>query len=185
MRHIVFMILVLCVTQNQFVDESTVILEDIEVDASNVAKDLIQKFEGFKPKPYLDAGGIPTIGFGTTIYPNGNKVALTDPAISEETALEYLMHNLEQKCDRINPLIKVPVTQNQFDAICSFTYNLGVHSLQISTLLKKLNKSDYAGAADEFLKWKYDNGVALKGLEQRRHAERELFLKSTISVASE
>jgi lysozyme len=184
MRHIVFMLLVLCVTQNQFIDETIIVLEDIEVDASDTAKDLIQKFEGFRANPYADGGGVPTIGFGTIMYPDGTRVALSDPPITEEVALGYLMTNLQQKCDHINPLIKVPVTQNQFDAICSFTYNVGVHSLAISMLLKKLNDSDYAGAADEFLKWKYDNGVVESGLVKRRQAERDLFLKSDVSVAS-
>lgn len=184
MKHLIVVFLIIFVTQNTIVNDKIFLMETVEVDASENAKGLIQRFEGFKPAPYLDAGGIPTIGFGTTVYPSGIKVTLDDTQITLKQAKEYLEHNLNQKCDSINSLIKVPVTQNQFDAVCSFTYNLGVHSLRVSTLLKKLNVSDYSGAADEFLKWKYDNGIVLKGLEERRQAERELFLRGDFDVAT-
>ena len=70
----------------------------------------------------------------------------------------------------------MPVTQNQFDALVSFTYNLGAGNLRSSTLLKKLNAGDYAGAADEFPKWNKAGGKELAGLTRRRNAERDLFL---------
>ncbi|WP_312069487.1 lysozyme, partial [Acinetobacter sp.] len=77
----------------------------------------------------------------------------------------------------VNNLVKVPLSQNQFDALVSLTYNIGSTAFKNSTLLKKLNAKDYAGAADQFLRWNKGGGKVLKGLVRRREAERALFLK--------
>ncbi|EDH9820259.1 TPA_asm: lysozyme, partial [Salmonella enterica subsp. enterica serovar Typhimurium] len=76
----------------------------------------------------------------------------------------------------VSRLVKVKLTQGQFDALVSFAYNLGARTLSSSTLLRKLNSGDYAGAADEFLRWNKAGGKVLNGLTRRREAERALFL---------
>jgi GH24 family phage-related lysozyme (muramidase) len=137
---------------------------------------LIEQFEGCKLQPYLDSVGIPTIGIGTTHYPDGTAVAMKDPPISKEDAYSFLKIHLLQDCAAVARLVKVPVNDNQFAALVSFTYNLGVGALTSSTLLKKLNSGEVDVAANEFLKWDHAGGVAVKGLTRRRQAERALFL---------
>ena len=96
--------------------------------------------------------------------------------ITKEQATELMMNELNKNERSINRLIKVELNQNQFDALCSFVYNLGAGSLQVSTLRKKLNNGEYLDAANEFLKWVYGGGKKLKGLVRRRLAEREMFI---------
>lgn len=139
---------------------------------------LIKEFEGFSSKPYLCPAGIPTIGYGNTFYSNGIKVTLKDTPISEQEAsalLEYVANKTFG--EYINKVLKVEVTQNQFDALVSFAYNLGNGNLTSSTLLKKVNSKDFVGASNEFLKWNKSNGKVLKGLTTRREAEKALFMK--------
>lgn len=140
---------------------------------------LIQSFEGFSSKAYDDGVGVWTIGWGTTRYEDGSKVKRGD-SISVERALELFMHDLAQFEKAVRDSVKVPLTQNQYDALVSFTYNVGVGALQGSTVLRKLNSGDYQGAADALLSWNKGrvNGelVELKGLTRRRNAERDLFL---------
>ena len=82
---------------------------------------------------------------------------------------------------RIASLVKVPLTENQFAALCSFVYNVGSGAFQRSTARMKLNRKDYLGCADEFLRWKYAGGSPIKGLLRSRVAERELFLDEEIT----
>ena len=137
---------------------------------------LIESFEGCVLKPYLDSVKIPTIGIGTTVYPDGRKVTMSDPAITKEKAYEYLRDHLSKDCAFVESVLKVPVTDNQFAALASFTYNVGRDALKKSTLLRKLNAGDVKGAADQFLKWDHAGGKVVAGLTRRRKAERELFL---------
>ncbi|EPH0070380.1 lysozyme, partial [Acinetobacter baumannii] len=109
-------------------------------------------------------------------YPNGVRVKKGDTC-TEQQAETYLKNDLTKFEVVINKLVKVSLTQNQFDALASFTYNLGETNLANSTLLKKLNKGDYQGAADQFLVWNKAGGKVMKGLVRRREAERALFLK--------
>ena len=95
----------------------------------------IASFESFVSKPYLDTGHVPTIGYGTTIYPNGKKVKMSDKPITEAEALAYKMYHIEKRC---YPYIDVVLNQNQFDAICSFVYNVGGEAFRTSTLRKKI-----------------------------------------------
>lgn len=135
---------------------------------------LIRHFEGLELEAYPDpaTGGEPyTIGYGHT----GSDVYL-GLTITEEKALELLSEDLRKFEKAVNDKVKVDLTQDQFDALVSFTYNCGPTNLAKSTLLKKLNKKDYQGAADEFPKWRKANGKVMKGLERRRAAERALFL---------
>lgn len=143
---------------------------------SNVGLNLIKGFEGKRINAYDDGVGVWTIGFGTIKYPNGVRVKKGD-VCTEQQAEEYLRNDLTKFESAVNKLVKVPLTQNQFDALASFTYNLGETNLTNSTLLKKLNKRDYQGAADQFPLWKTAKGKVLPGLIRRREAERALFLK--------
>jgi lysozyme len=139
--------------------------------------DLIKFYEGFRAAPYLDFCKIPTIGYGCTYYPDGRKVTLLDSPVTEEQASELLQEILQTYfCPNIERLIKVDLNDNQFSALVSFAYNLGLHSLEKSTLLKYVNSENYAAASREFLKWSKANGTILLGLLQRRKEETQLFL---------
>lgn len=138
--------------------------------------DLIKKFEGLQLKPYLCPAGIPTIGYGSTLYPDGTRVKTTDKPITKDKAEDILRATLGSYERAVNNLVKVPLTQNQFDALVSFTYNVGGVNLADSTLLKLLNKKDYVGAAKEFDRWTKAKGKVLPGLVVRRDDEQKLFL---------
>ncbi len=143
---------------------------------SSKGKAIIKQYEGFRAKPYLCPAGVPTIGYGATYYADGRKVTLKDAAIVEADADKLLDKMLVKYEDAVNRYVQVPMTQNQFDALVSFCYNLGQENLRNSTLLKKLNNKDYNGAADQFLRWDKANGRVLAGLTARRRDERRLFL---------
>lgn len=148
------------------------------MNISSKGLDLIKKWEGCKLQAYLDPVGIPTIGYGTIAYPDGRQVAMGD-RITQEQADGFLLHECTSICARIEGLCKAPINQNQYDALVSFSYNVGVGAFGDSTLLRKLNESDYAGAASEFLRWNKGtvNGqmVELQGLTNRRMDEKVLF----------
>ena len=140
--------------------------------------DLIKRFEGFRSKPYKCSAGVPTIGYGATFYTNGKRVTMADPAISEEDALALLAEMLKKFEQYVDSYCIDTITQNQFDALVSFCYNLGPANLKASTLLKKvnLNPNDETIRA-EFMKWNKAGGRALKGLTLRRTAEADLYFK--------
>ena len=143
---------------------------------SKTGIDLISSFEGIRLNAYDDGVGVWTIGIGTTVYPNGVKVKKGDKCTLEQVK-EYFAHDLKRFESSVNNLVKVPLSQNQFDALVSLTYNIGQTAFGNSTLLKKLNAKDYQGAADQFLRWNKGGGKVMKGLVRRREAERALFLK--------
>ncbi|EPH0728800.1 lysozyme [Enterobacter hormaechei] len=136
---------------------------------------LIKQFEGCKLTAYQDSVGVWTIGYGWT-QPVDGKPIRAGMTIKQETAERMLKTGLISYESDVSRLVKVGLTQGQFDALVSFTYNLGARSLSTSTLLRKLNAGDYAGAADEFLRWNKAGGKVLSGLTRRREAERALFL---------
>lgn len=137
---------------------------------------LIKEFETFKSKPYLCPAGVPTIGYGSTYYPDGRKVKLSDPPITEEEASELLNNTLDNYELAVNRLCKVHLNQNQFDALVSFTYNLGEENFRTSTLLKKVNSNPSDPAiANEFARWVKSKGKTLNGLIRRREAESKLY----------
>lgn len=137
---------------------------------------IIKEFEGLILNAYDDGVSVWTIGYGTIRYPNGTRVKRGDK-ITLEQAEQYLRHDLSNFEDTVNSLVKVPLTQNQFDALTSLVYNIGSSAFSKSTLLKKLNAKDYKGAADQFLVWNKAGGRTLQGLINRRTKERQLFLK--------
>lgn len=136
---------------------------------------LIKQFEGCKLTAYQDSVGVWTIGYGWT-QPVDGKPIRAGMTIKQETAERLLKTGLVSYESDVYRLVKVGLTQGQFDALVSFTYNLGARSLSTSTLLRKLNAGDYAGAADELLRWNKAGGKVLNGLTRRREAERALFL---------
>lgn len=141
--------------------------------------ELIKYFEGLRLQPYLDSVKIPTIGYGTIKYENGTSVTMKDPAITKERAEELLLHYIKKFEADVNKLVKVKLTQNQFDALVSFTYNLGPTNLRQSTLLAQVNESKFKDAANSFLKWINAGGKPIEGLKVRRRKEKELFEDAT------
>ena len=143
---------------------------------SNKGKAIIKQYEGFRAKPYLCPAGVPTIGYGATYYTDGRKVTLRDAPISEADADKLLDKMLGKYEDAVNRYVQVPITQNQFDALVSFCYNVGQENLRNSTLLKKVNAKASKGPAEKFLRWNRAGGKVLAGLTKRRTDERKLFL---------
>jgi len=145
---------------------------------------VIKNFEGLRLTAYRDIAGVWTIGYGSTRYHDGRPVKPGDKLASEQQASALFSNTLGQYENAVNQYVKVPLTQPQFDALVSFTYNEGTGALKESTLLKKLNEKDYAGAADQFLAWdKITNPHTSEKevcvtLSVRRKEERELFLST-------
>ena len=138
---------------------------------------LIREFEGFRSKPYQCPAGVPTIGYGSTRYEDGTPVTLNDEPIDQARANDIMRTTLAREYEpAVQRYVKVPLTQGQYDALVDFAYNAGAKNLLQSTLLKKLNAKNYAGASKEFEKWVYGGGKVLPGLVRRRKAEQALFL---------
>lgn len=137
-------------------------------------KNLIKEFEGFRSTAYVCPAGVVTVGYGTTRI-NGNPVELGTKITTDE-AEQFLEQDLKGFESAVNQNVIVEITENQFDALVSFVYNVGVGNFKKSTLLKKLNAGKINEAADEFLKWNKAGGKTLAGLTTRRKAERKLFL---------
>jgi lysozyme len=157
---------------NDVVDE----LQPTGMKTSQVGIDLISSLEDTRFEAYDDGVGVWTIGIGTTVYPNGVRVKKGDSCTLDQ-AKSYFAHDLKRFEASVNNLVKVPLSQNQFDALVSLVYNIGSGNFASSTLLKKLNAKDYAGAAEQFPRWNKAKGKVLNGLTRRRDAERALFLK--------
>ncbi|WP_151838040.1 MULTISPECIES: lysozyme [unclassified Acinetobacter] len=147
-----------------------------DMATSQVGIDLITSFEDLRLAAYDDGVGVWTIGYGTTVYPNGIGVKRGD-SCTKTQAMSFFQHDLRRFEASVNNLVKVPLSQNQFDALVSLVYNIGSGNFASSTLLKKLNAKDYQGAADQFPRWNKAGGKVLNGLVRRREAERALFLK--------
>ena len=137
--------------------------------------DLMHQFEGLKLDAYLCPANIPTIGWGSTFYENGRKVKLGDK-ITKDRADALFLGVAEDFAKRVRTLLKKELNENQFSALVSFTYNVGVGALQKSTLLKKvnLNPADLT-IHNEFMKWNKAGGKVLNGLTRRREAESKLY----------
>lgn len=143
---------------------------------SNNGVDLIKYYEGFSAKTYICPAGKPTIGYGHVVLP-GEKFSVIDIATAEELLLKDL--DKVQICIKNN--VEIPLTQNQFDALCSFIYNVGITAFINSTLLKMINLNDQ-DASQQLLRWckaKDKNGefYTLPGLLKRRQSEKDLFDK--------
>ena len=132
--------------------------------------DLIKSFEGCKLKAYRDQVGVLTIGYGHT----GNDVS-EDQVIDQDRADQLLLNDLSRFCLGVESSVTVYISDNQFAALVSFSFNLGLGSLRSSTLLKLINEGNLDGAALEFVKWNKAGGVVNPGILRRRQAEQALF----------
>jgi lysozyme len=144
---------------------------------SQTGIDLIKSFEGLKLDAYLCSSKIPTIGYGNTFYPNKTRVKLGDKLKNKQEAEELLKLALIEYEKNVSALFyNVILNQNQFDALVSFAYNLGVGALAGSTLFRKIkiNTNDQTIAL-EFARWNLSAGVKSNGLIKRRKAEAKLY----------
>ena len=137
--------------------------------------DLIKKFEGLKLQAYKDVAGIWTIGYGLTMYPNGTKVKQGDK-ISKEQADKYFQETLQKFAQGVENAIKQPVNNNQFAALVSFAYNVGINAFKESTLLKLVNENPNNPAIEaQFMRWINAGGRPVQGLVNRRKEEANLY----------
>ena len=156
-------------------NEPETINETGSIYAKNISQrgiEFIKKYEDFSPTPYPDGQGM-SIGYGHQIRKGEILNYLT-----RETADKLFMEDLKQVYEPIiHKHVKVNLTQGQYDALCSFVYNFGEPKFKQSTLLKRLNQKDYAGASEEFERWVNFNGKPHKGLTKRRAEETQMFLE--------
>ena len=141
------------------------------MNLSSQGLDTIKGFEQLRLTAYLDTGGVWTIGFGHT------RSALSGMQISEARALMLLAEDVAEAVAAVNKLVRVPLEQYEFDALVSFVFNIGVGAFKSSTMLRCINdRAEPMRIGTEFLRWVYDNGKKIAGLETRRRKERLLFL---------
>jgi lysozyme len=152
----------------------------MQINAAGLA--LIKEFEGLRLRAYLCPAGVATIGYGTTVYPNGRRILVGDE-ITQQQAEDFLRNDLRAFEREVARMVLVPSNENQFSALVSFAYNVGSQALQKSTLLRYINAHDFAAAAGEFGRWNRAAGKVLPGLVRRRAAERELFTRPVTAPA--
>jgi lysozyme len=156
------------------------------VKVSQKCIEQIKKDEGVRSRPYQCPALLWTIGVGHVIDPHHAKVKLADRkqlsipdgwdrVLSAAEIDEILRKDLNRFEAGVLRLVKVPLTQGQFDALVSFSFNVGLGNLQNSTLRMKVNRKDYTGAAEQFLVWTKAGGKVLPGLVKRRTHEKEMF----------
>lgn len=140
---------------------------------------LIKKHEGLRLEPYSCPAGVPTIGYGNTVYENSRAVSLDDESITEERAEGLLKHILEQFEFGVNKYLTKDINQSQFDALVSFSYNLGLGSLKSSTLLKRVNYNPCDKDIEfQFSRWNKAGNKVLPGLVKRRKEESDLYFQT-------
>lgn len=135
--------------------------------------EFLKKWEGFKAEAYKDTGGVWTIGYGTIKWMG--KPVEQGMKMTEKEAELALQADLAWAQTAVNQLVRYPLTQNMFDALVSFVYNVGEDAFRKSTLLRLLNQGRKSEAAKQFERWRFDNGRIVVGLLNRREAERALF----------
>lgn len=140
------------------------------LETSPVGLELVTDFEGCKLEPYKCPGDVWTSGVGHTATTRPGEV------LSHEQVASNLVTDVKDAERIVNRYVRVPLTQGQFDALVSFSFNVGEGNFRSSTLLKKLNAGDYAGACHQLPRWIYSSGKKLAGLERRRLAERDICL---------
>ena len=145
------------------------------MEVNKAGKDLIKRFEGCKLKAYKCPAGLWTISWGLTFYPDGTKVKEGD-VITQQQAEDYFNAIVDDFAKKVDALIKSNVSENNFSALVSFAYNVGMGNFQRSTLLRKVNANPKdTTIRAEFMKWTKANNVVLKGLVRRREAEAKLY----------
>lgn len=146
---------------------------------SNELVNVIAQFEGYSPFVYKDAVGNPTIGYGHLI--TKGETAFKQPLLPPD-ADKLLRRDLSPKVDAVNKLVNRPLYPSQFNALVSFTYNVGEGSLKKSTLLKKVNTQQDLEVPPQFLKWSSADGKVLSGLQMRRRLEAQMYKSGTEQV---
>jgi lysozyme len=145
------------------------------MEVNKAGRDLIKKFEGCKLRAYKCPAGLWTISWGLTFYPDGTKVKEGD-VITQQQAENYFNAIVDDFAKKVDALIKSNVSENNFSALVSFTFNVGIGNFQRSTLLRKVNANPKdATIPAEMRKWVRANGEVLKGLVRRREAEAKLY----------
>ncbi|MCW1968869.1 MAG: lysozyme [Anaerolineae bacterium] len=142
-----------------------------QLSCSPRGRSLIQKFAGLRLTAYQDQGGVWIIG-----YKHTGPDVIEGLTITQKEAEQLLINDLTRFNNGVNALVTVKINQNQFDALVSFAYQLGLGSLQQSTLIRLLNAGNFQAAADQFPRWDRAGGKEVAGLLAQRNAERELFL---------
>jgi len=142
------------------------------------ALSFIKKAEGgLYLKAYQDSGGVWTIGWGSTYDFDKQRKVQQGDVITEAQAQKWLDMETSQNAMDIKKLVTVPLNNNQLNALISFVYNVGINGFKASSMLRLLNSgADKNTVAAQFDRWVYDNGVKVKGLINRRTAEKKLFL---------
>jgi lysozyme len=140
-------------------------------------RQLIEGWEGLRLEPYADAVGVATVGYGHT----GDDVSLDMDPITQNQADQLLAADLQRFEDGVNAMVADATSQQQFDAMTSFAYNLGESALRGSTLLRLHNAGDYAGAAEQFGRWNHAGGRVLPGLTRRRAGEAAVYAQGDYS----
>jgi len=135
--------------------------------------DLVKQSEGFSAHPYRDSAGYGTVGYGHKIVAGED----FEDGLTVSEAETLMREDLDKAAHAVNELVKVPLTQGQFDALADFTFNLGGANLRNSTLLRKLNSGYADEVPAELLRWIYAGGEKLSGLIVRRQREVELWRK--------
>ena len=152
---------------------------------SNEYLKLLRDVEGFENKPYLDSGGALTIGIGHLITKSerlsgkikiGDKCIKYKDGLTDDQVIELSLQDSEIASNAVNHYVKVYLTQNQFNALVSFVFNIGVGAFKNSSLLKLLNQGKYGSVPTQMRRWVYDNGKVVKGLINRREKEIKLWL---------
>jgi lysozyme len=141
--------------------------------ALEIAVPMCKSFEGFSSKPYICPAGYPTIGYGTVYKPDGTKVTMEHPAVSKQTAEDWLVSELKNKY-MLGVMVASPVLlqyPQALGAIADFAYNLGTARYRSSTLKRRIDAEQWAAAKLELHKWVYGGGKKLPGLVRRRQAE--------------
>lgn len=149
---------------------------DYQQDLTTEGLELIKEFEGLRLEAYLCEANVASIGYGSTRYLNGSRVKLGD-TISKEYAEKLLLFTLDFYKKEVRKLVKQPITDNQFSALVSLTYNIGINAFRNSTLLKYLNQGLYQEVGNEFIRWSKIGDKISQGLLNRRNKERVLWLK--------
>ena len=145
------------------------------MEVNKAGRDLIKRFEGCKLRAYKCPAGLWTIGYGNTFYEDGTKVKQGD-VITQQRAEQLFDLIVDDFAQKVDALVKSNVSENNFSALVSFTFNVGIGNFQRSTLLRKVNANPKdATIPAEFRKWVRANGEVLKGLVRRREAEAKLY----------
>ncbi|WP_370931819.1 lysozyme [Bartonella sp. DGB1] len=148
---------------------------------NNTAFELIKNFEGLRLEAYKDIAGVWTIGYGHTSIIGGLEVK-EGLKITEQQALELLNKDVAKIAASVEKYVKVPLNDNQFAALVSFVYNIGINAFKTSTLLSKLNAGEYAQIPFQLSRWIYASRKKLTGLVKRRKAEADLWETDNIKL---